>query len=471
MQLDPDGQKNGWTLDTRGLSFSIMALAVIAVLTAGGYTVFAHTPTLVGSQQENTRHATALQHTQSQSDNTKEIDTRPSSDSSTTVQKTDTAVVVSLENKQVQILHNRRITQTFPIQRIGNTESGCVISEGRFSIKEKNSHFAKDTARYLPSYLRVRNQLYIHGRAVVQDTNNKASRPSKGCIQLSRADASTLFDTVTAETPVIVRTDSVHSINNTASSVSDAPNTHASSYLIADMTTGDILTRQNETWQRPIASLAKLMTAVVAKETFDSSTRIPITKSAVATEGRRGQLSAGDTTSLQHMLYPLLLSSSNDAAAVLAERLGTKNFVQRMNDTAERIGMKDTHFTDPAGLRASNTATTIDLLTLTQYIQKHHPEIFTITSNTHKTLPQRNSIAHDSYTNTHPLAEKADFVGGKNGWLPAAGHTTISLFESKVNTRKHTIAIITLNAQEEGKDTQRLLSWYQNNISEIIARF
>ncbi|PSO46661.1 MAG: hypothetical protein BRC24_00810, partial [Parcubacteria group bacterium SW_4_46_8] len=393
---------------------------MIAVLTASGYTVFAHAPTFVGSQQENTRHATALQHTQSQSDNTKEIDTRSSADSSTTVQKTDTAVVVSLENKQVQILHNRRITQTFPIQRIGNTESGCVISEGRFSIKEKNSHFSKDTTSYLPSYVRVRNQLYIHGRAIVQDTNvqdtnNKASQPSKGCIQLSRADASTLFDTVTAETPVIVRTDSVHSINNTASSVSDAPNTHASSYLIADMTTGDILARQNETWQRPIASLAKLMTAVVAKETFDSSTRIPITESAVATEGRRGRLSAGDTISLQHILYPLLLSSSNDAAAVLAERLGTKHFVQRMNDTAERIGMKDTHFTDPAGLKISNTATTIDLLTLTQYIQKHHPEIFTITSNTHKTLPQRNSIAHDNYTNTHPLAEKADFVGGKNG--------------------------------------------------------
>src|SRR3989338_433325 len=100
----------------------------------------------------------------------------------------------------------------------------------------------------------------------------------------------------------------------------------------------------------PIASLTKLMTALVVAKHYDPAQQIIISSSAVAEEENLGQLRVGDVFPVQDLLYPLLMESSNDAAAAFAEVLGRQVFVDLMNLEARALNLSDTYFVNPTGL-------------------------------------------------------------------------------------------------------------------------
>lgn len=242
------------------------------------------------------------------------------------------------------------------------------------------------------------------------------------------------------------------------------PLTSADAYLIADLETQEILFGKNVDKERPIASLTKLMTAIVASEILSPEEQITVSQRAVATEGWRGSLRAGDVMSLNSLLRPLLLESSNDAAEAVAEYVGRDLFRDHMNAKARALGMEETVFEDPSGLSEKNTSTARELLLLTRYIYTNQDDIFNTTQLKTADVFLEDTLEYRHYVNNNPLVSHPDFSGGKNGYTDEARKTLITVFNLKYNNTTRPVAIIVLGSENHDGETRALYSWVQENI-------
>ncbi len=216
----------------------------------------------------------------------------------------------------------------------------------------------------------------------------------------------------------------------------------------------------------PIASLAKLMTALVAAKHYDPAQQIVITSRAVAEEENLGQLRVGDVFPVQDLLYPLLMESSNDAAAALAEVVGREVFVELMNLEARELGLSNTYFLNPTGLdpddpqKPVNYSTGKDLAILASYIIQTYPHIFDILAIPQQDLLQKGSF-HHTMKNTNELlsfeAWPTPIIGGKTGWTPLAKGCLVLILKSPKG-QGYLVNII-LGAEDRFSQMRTLVSW------------
>ena len=223
----------------------------------------------------------------------------------------------------------------------------------------------------------------------------------------------------------------------------------AKSYSVRDLTTDQVLAEQNSNQLLPIASLTKLITAVIARRFIPDNAHINITKKVMSTYGNTADFKAGETFSAGDLLYPLLLVSSNDAAEAYAEYYGRAKFIQAMNDFTQSIGAYRTYFADPSGLDPKNVSTVNDLEIIIDWIRKNDPGIIAVTELKTKTVR-----THTWVNPTHFLSWSY-YVGGKNGYLPEANRTTVSLFQLGAN--KDVYAIVLLGSNNRDNDMVSLL--------------
>jgi len=194
-----------------------------------------------------------------------------------------------------------------------------------------------------------------------------------------------------------------------------------------------VLFEKNPDERLPIASITKLMTALVVydfKETYNLSQLITISKEAVNQEGdsKWGDLKVGEKLSVKNLLHMALIESSNDAAFALTEPIGEKGFVDLMNIESRKIGLNNTRFFNPTGLEPDepdgliNYSTVRDLVRLAQYILKNYPQIFKISLNqSYVILKPNGALHHFIPENTNKLLGKVPgIIGGKTGWSPKA---------------------------------------------------
>lgn len=131
----------------------------------------------------------------------------------------------------------------------------------------------------------------------------------------------------------------------------DAPVIEGTSALLIDAGSGEVLYEKNAREVREPASTTKIMTCLVVLETMELDQQITV-DSEVTNSGTTINIKKGETFTVEQLLYALMLASANDAAVVLAEAAGgsVENFCDMMNERAQRIGAKDTNFTNPNGL-------------------------------------------------------------------------------------------------------------------------
>jgi D-alanyl-D-alanine carboxypeptidase len=173
---------------------------------------------------------------------------------------------------------------------------------------------------------------------------------------------------------------------------------------------------KNADTKLPIASLTKLMTAIVSLENYDLLKKITVSKKADLQDPMLIDLKQGDIFLTIDFLHIMLVESSNKAAYALAEQMGEKNFIALMNQKALEIGLKNTFFEDATGLSEKNISTAKDLAKLAEYIIKNYPEIAEITRTKSFDLPNLGKIE-----NTNDLlAEIPNIVGGKTGFTRMA---------------------------------------------------
>lgn len=203
-----------------------------------------------------------------------------------------------------------------------------------------------------------------------------------------------------------------------------APVVGAKSAILIDGETGQVLFNLNEHAKRPPASTTKIMSAFVALQHGRLNDVVTISPKASGLEGSSIYLEPGERLSLEQLLYGVMLESGNDACAAVAEHIGTteENFVHMMNQEAQTLGLKDSHFSNPHGLPTKDHySSAYDLATIARFALSN-PEFAQISGTRTKQIPGNSKIKvrllnnHNKLLNYFPGA-----TGGKTGYTHEAG--------------------------------------------------
>ena len=234
----------------------------------------------------------------------------------------------------------------------------------------------------------------------------------------------------------------------------------AEAYIVGDLATGEVILSKNIDKVYPIASISKLMTAVVSKEIETKNQTATVSKRALSTYGGNGGFKLGEKIKTGDLLYPLLLESSNDAAEIIAEHYGRDNFINKLNLQAQKITMTSTTFEDPSGLSANNKSTVGDLFKLAGYIKTNKPEILEITKKRSYTIPKKHT-----WFSINQFLRKPEYTGGKSGFTDPAKQTVISTFSLKLSEGEpRPIAITLLRSSDRVRDVENILKYLKKNI-------
>ncbi len=227
--------------------------------------------------------------------------------------------------------------------------------------------------------------------------------------------------------------------------------TSAASAVLIEQNSGRVLYEQNADEERLIASITKIMTAVVALEHADPGRSYTVTARDMA-EGSSMYLKPGDTLLLEELLYGLMLVSGNDAALAVAHCVSgeTEDFVALMNETARRLGMTHTHFANPNGLDAEgHYSSARDMAVLTAYALKDQ-DFRRIVSTASVTIGERYLANHNKLLRLY-----GGCIGVKTGFTKAAGRTLVSAAAREGMT----LVCATLNDGDDWNDHMSLLDY------------
>lgn len=202
----------------------------------------------------------------------------------------------------------------------------------------------------------------------------------------------------------------------------------ANSYVLMDAETGRVLDSKNMNNRALIASITKIMTAVIAIESNKLDELIKVDDSILKAYGSGIYIQVGEEMLLKDMLYGLMMRSGNDAAVMIAAYVAGSEeaFVKLMNDKAKKIGMKNTTFVNSSGLDntdSGNYSTAYDMSLLTRYAMQYdeYREIVKTKEYTVKTN-YKTYVWH----NKNKLLNYDYITGGKTGYTEKAGRTLVS---------------------------------------------
>lgn len=225
----------------------------------------------------------------------------------------------------------------------------------------------------------------------------------------------------------------------------------AKSYLVIDISNNSIILEKNINQPYPIASITKVMAALIAFENIELNQTITLTQEMLKPEGYSPSLFLGLNVSAKNLLKAALVQSTNDAAEALSYFLERGKFLNLMNQKAKELEMNSTLFYDAHGLSPSNLSTASDIAKLLKYIYQNHPEILSITKDNDFWLPDRTGRLL-KFKNLNNFYQNSEFIGGKSGYLPEAKQTFAGLF----NLNGKPIAIILLYSQNRQTDTLKI---------------
>ncbi|HLD63795.1 MAG TPA: serine hydrolase [Candidatus Peribacteraceae bacterium] len=207
----------------------------------------------------------------------------------------------------------------------------------------------------------------------------------------------------------------------------------ASGVLVVDATSGQPLYATQSTYRRPIASLTKLMTALLIVENHSLDEIVTIPEAVNGINGTQIQLQPGDQFTVGEMLSAILIPSANDAAIALAHHHSgsVDEFVKAMNERADKLGLRNTRFDDPVGMDSPDQySTPKDIVWLFRYVLDE-PEIASRLGQAGARITSNNGV-DITLSHTHDMLHGANtpIVAGKTGTSPAAGECLISLVQS-----------------------------------------
>ena len=217
----------------------------------------------------------------------------------------------------------------------------------------------------------------------------------------------------------VVNLDSIDGFEQLSSLTADV-------WMLIDDSTGCIISEKNADEQRPMASITKMMTCLLALENGQMNDTIEITQDVYIAKDSRVKL--GDKYTMRHLIDEMMLLSDNDAAYALAKHIGgdTLKFCDMMNEKAAYLGMTHTHFANPNGMpNLNNYSTASDLVRLSRYCMRD--SLFAaIVGTVEKDVPLLDG-RHMPCRNTNALLKTYEgCLGIKTGFTRLAGNCLAS---------------------------------------------
>ena len=248
----------------------------------------------------------------------------------------------------------------------------------------------------------------------------------------------------------------------------------ATSAILIDSSSGKILYEKNSEEKLPMASMTKIMSMLLIMDQISNGNlkfddKVLISKNASGMGGSQVFLQEGETYKVEDLLKCIAVSSANDAVVAMAEKISGSEtaFVDAMNEKAQELGLKNTHFANPHGLDNENHYSTAhDMAKIAQELLKHE-EILRFTSiyEDYLTKPDGSQVW---LVNTNRLVRFYDGVDGlKTGYTTNAGYC-LTATAKKNNMRLISVVMKSSTADARSKDTATLLTYgfnsYKNNI-------
>lgn len=240
------------------------------------------------------------------------------------------------------------------------------------------------------------------------------------------------------------------------------PDISARNAIVMNQANGEIIYEKAAHDPQLIASITKMLTAIIAVESGRLSETVTISHEAAYTEGSSIYLQEGEKIKLKDLVYGLMLRSGNDAATAIAEHIGgsVEGFAFMMNEKAKWLGMENSHFDNPHGLDSdTHYSTAYDMALLTKYAMNN--ETFVAITGAKSYHSEKRDYAWGNknklLTHYYPYV-----IGGKTGYTKVAGRTLISIAVKNGVT----LIVVTLQDPNDWQDHIRLYDWAFDQYSE-----
>ncbi|MCP3763234.1 D-alanyl-D-alanine carboxypeptidase [Domibacillus sp. A3M-37] len=238
----------------------------------------------------------------------------------------------------------------------------------------------------------------------------------------------------------------------------------AQNAVLMDMESGRVLVQKDAHVRRPIASITKIMTALLAVESGQLKETVSISDRARQVEGSSIYMEKGDKLTLEELVYGLMLRSGNDAATAISEYVGgsTEEFVVLMNEKAKKLGMRNTSFMNPHGLDdPAHYSTAYDMALLTAAAMKNETYRKIVSTSVYKTKSKPVRV----WENKHRLVRNGGIItGGKTGFTKISGRTLVTT--AKENSMG--VVAVTLNAPNDWLDHTSLFDYAFSSYKQTV---
>jgi D-alanyl-D-alanine endopeptidase (penicillin-binding protein 7) len=250
------------------------------------------------------------------------------------------------------------------------------------------------------------------------------------------------------------------------------PDVRAAAAIIFDPQTGQVLWEENGQDKRSIASITKVMTALVFLEDNPDFEQVVTIQRSDVYAASTTYLRANERVSVKNLLHLTLIASDNAAARALARisHGGSAAFIERMNEKALELGLESTTFADPSGLNPDNISSAYDLSRLISLAVADERIAPIMRTAEYKISTSRRTFTIHS-TNRLLLGGEFDVMGGKTGFISKAGYCLATLL--RLPQSNHQVAVVVLGAtSNQGRfwETRHLFNWLTQKAADIFTK-
>jgi D-alanyl-D-alanine endopeptidase (penicillin-binding protein 7) len=249
------------------------------------------------------------------------------------------------------------------------------------------------------------------------------------------------------------------------------PDLRAAAAIIYNPQNGQVLWEENSTTQRSIASITKVMTALVFLETEpDFNAEVVVAPSDVRAASTT-HLRANYHVTVDNLMHLLLIASDNAAARALARisTFGSEGFIRRMNEKARELGLENTSYADPSGLLATNVSSAYDMAKLITFAAGDEKISGIMRTPYYSFNAGRQQITVHS-TNQLVMKGDVDVLGGKTGFISKAGYCLATLLRLPQGGPQ--VAVVVLGAQSNAGrfwETRHLFNWLSTKAKDVFS--
>jgi D-alanyl-D-alanine endopeptidase (penicillin-binding protein 7) len=251
------------------------------------------------------------------------------------------------------------------------------------------------------------------------------------------------------------------------------PDVRAAAAIIFNPANGEVLWEENAQDKRSIASITKVMTAVVFLEDNPDLAEVVTVERSDVYAASTTYLRSNERLPLTEVLHLALIASDNAAARILARvsHGGAASFVERMNEKALELGLENTSFADPSGLNPNNLSSAYDLSRLISFAAADERIAPIMRTANYSVKTSRRTInIHSTNRLVMEKMDGMDVMGGKTGFITKAGYCLATLLRLPQGNQ---VAVVVLGAQSNpGRfwETRHLFSWLSEKASVIFGK-